>query len=67
MTINKATADETHLNIPKVTKLRGKRSKFIIGLASVFAIVKYIPVIRSVIVPLEKDNPEVIWEIIYKV
>jgi len=51
----------THLNNPKVTRLIGKRSIFIIGFAKKKVALKAAAERRSVCIPFSKINPSVIW------
>ena len=66
VTRNKTTADDTHLKRPKVTRFKGKSSKFITGFAKKNTADRATPEIKSVDSPLSKTIPLAILLITHK-
>jgi hypothetical protein len=60
------TAEETHLNNPKVTKFKGNSKMLIIGFASKDTAVIAAPVKSSVYMPPSNTKPPAIWVIPHK-
>jgi len=59
--IYSTTAEETHLNNPKVTKFNGNSRMLIIGFARKDTAVIAAPVKSSVYIPLSNNKPPAIW------
>ena len=66
VTIYKTTAEDTHLNKPKVIKFIGKSSKLITGLARRNTPISAIPVTNKVAKPLSKTIPFAILDTTHK-